>query len=297
MLRGPGAATVGRPLLLREALAQGEQLKRECLALADDIGACLRDGERVAWRIFLEYDRDLSTVLDSDEVACLVTDFFGNSSREFSDRVLMDMDQPEEGEGEGDGQINFAEFLEWFEYRRSGFGPQFEAQLRVRSITGGLASLFTSSPFEDNLTRKVDEIAAELSAGHCAGHGGTPAALEDLQRCLEGLEKTLYEVKVWQSHERARAAKETEAQRWKRYSPQRTWSAKEQRTLRILFDQLLETERKDRLNVDVDLPKLCTILGYPFTFEENAMTKQLYAEDWSFEEFLRWWACRTKLAD
>eukprot|EP01065_Artemidia_motanka_P033330 TRINITY_DN4030_c4_g1_i1.p1 TRINITY_DN4030_c4_g1~~TRINITY_DN4030_c4_g1_i1.p1 ORF type:complete len:316 (+),score=125.80 TRINITY_DN4030_c4_g1_i1:66-950(+) len=287
----------------RERLLQAKQLRSECLAIAGDIEQCLRYTDRVAWAIFLEYDRDLSTELDPEEVACMVADFFGIADRGFGDRMLNDMAESKAGDEE---PITFAEFAEWFDRRRSGFGPAFDAQLRVRQITDSVRTIFGKSTFETKLDAKVNEASLEMASVGAVVQPDGWGALGDLERCREGLEKSLYEVKVWQNQKRQRQEEAEERLRLEKFAAleaagKSAFSARERKVLRVIFDNLLEVEsregeEKQRLNVDTDLPKICGLLDYRLTFEENAVTKLCYEEDWDFGEFVRWWACRTKLA-
>eukprot|EP00755_Sulcionema_specki_P021327 Sspe_Gene.74001::Locus_45292_Transcript_3_4_Confidence_0.700_Length_511::g.74001::m.74001 len=133
---------------MSSAPLDAKQMVTRALALHQDISDELEPRLALVWGLFTEHDRDLSGVLEQEELGAvslradrergstpqLVLDIFATRSRSFVDCVLQDLEATAIEDDDGApcaGQVTFARFVEWFQdARRDGlFGAAFDAQL------------------------------------------------------------------------------------------------------------------------------------------------------------------------
>ena len=257
-----------------------KQLRERAIMLSESVRDELDWIGELLWYHFLQHDRELTGVLEREELGSLVIDVFGNSDREFINIVLQDIEHDLEEEDEDfDGQTTFVELLEWLTAARASglFGAAVDAQLQLRSVGLRVSSLFRFTPFEEQLSRRVRDKQST-----------------QLQCSVENLEKTLYDVKVLKAHEQSRRLEESEKQKIKKYH-KNLFGDKEKRSLAVMYTQLLAVEGRELLAVEKDVPKIAALLGHKLTFEESVVTKLCHGDSMDFNEFLKWWACRTVL--
>eukprot|EP00755_Sulcionema_specki_P021326 Sspe_Gene.74000::Locus_45292_Transcript_2_4_Confidence_0.700_Length_506::g.74000::m.74000 len=109
---------------MSSAPLDAKQMVTRALALHQDISDELEPRLALVWGLFTEHDRDLSGVLEQEELGALVLDIFATRSRSFVDCVLQDLEATAIEDDDGApcaGQVTFARFVEWFQdARRDG---------------------------------------------------------------------------------------------------------------------------------------------------------------------------------
>eukprot|EP00760_Papus_ankaliazontas_P011377 PhM_4_TR14742/c0_g1_i1/m.101435 len=224
---------------------------------------------------FMQHDLDKDALLSEAELLKTLKSFgIPQDAKTVAQAIAKDCAEKNPKHG---GKVTFGALFAWLE----------EAKLSKQISGGKLAWYFV---------RDVSCITADATVNvfMC----GTPGIIEmDEEKgktLLMNLEEVYFDVSLCRARARARQLEAEE--RFRLQYSVHSFTLDQIAVVDTVFKRAISDPEKGELYVETDLPKVASLLGYPLTHDDRAMTRVVYGESMTFQQFLVWWSHRHKQA-